>query len=327
VLIFAGLSPYTQEGELKGSRNEFIQWIQDVADQRGLVRGYVKYENEIRTGRNVKQLTFRAMQFALSDPKGPVYLTGAREAMEEEVLPVSIATELWRPLAPAALPTDELDLLVQDLTRARHPLVVTSYLGRNPLAVGELVRLADRLAMPVLESVPNYVNFPADHPLYQGNQWNEPWQNPSLAEADLVLAIDSDVPWIPTVSRPDQGATVYYLDVDPLKAQMPLWYIPSKRMFRTDAATALRQINERLQTMPLDEGGIAARRARVTRLHQERVARLDEREAPRQDVVTPEYLTSRIRARLDENTIVSTRASRTTRRSSTTFAQAGRAPC
>src|SRR6516225_7465550 len=26
VFIFAGLSPFTQEGELPGSRNEFIQW-------------------------------------------------------------------------------------------------------------------------------------------------------------------------------------------------------------------------------------------------------------------------------------------------------------
>src|SRR5215470_11277323 len=49
VLIFAGASPSTQDGELAGSRNEFIQWIQDVFDQRGLLRGYVKYENEIRT--------------------------------------------------------------------------------------------------------------------------------------------------------------------------------------------------------------------------------------------------------------------------------------
>ncbi|HKU90028.1 MAG TPA: thiamine pyrophosphate-binding protein, partial [Steroidobacteraceae bacterium] len=50
VFILAGLSPATQEGEARGSRNEFIQWIQDVRDQRGLVRGYVRYENEIRVG-------------------------------------------------------------------------------------------------------------------------------------------------------------------------------------------------------------------------------------------------------------------------------------
>src|SRR4029453_14796226 len=56
VLVLAGTSPATQEGERRGSRNEFIQWIQDVFDQRGLVRGYAKYDNEIRTGRNIKQI-------------------------------------------------------------------------------------------------------------------------------------------------------------------------------------------------------------------------------------------------------------------------------
>ncbi|WP_257391608.1 thiamine pyrophosphate-binding protein [Halalkalibacter krulwichiae] len=76
VLIFAGASPFTQEGELTGSRNEFIHWIQDVFDQRGIMRGYTKYNHEIRSGKNVKQLVHRAMQFAKSEPKGPVYLMG-----------------------------------------------------------------------------------------------------------------------------------------------------------------------------------------------------------------------------------------------------------
>ena len=75
VLVFAGMSPATQEGEVRGSRNEFIQWLQDVFDQRGLVRGYMRYDNEIRVGANVKQIVHRAMQFAHSDPRGPVYLT------------------------------------------------------------------------------------------------------------------------------------------------------------------------------------------------------------------------------------------------------------
>jgi acetolactate synthase-1/2/3 large subunit len=304
VLIFAGLSPYTQEGELKGSRNEFIQWIQDVADQRGIVRGYMKYENEIRTGRNVKQITLRAMQFAHSDPKGPVYLTGAREAMEEEVTPVSLDAQRWQPLCPAALPSQEADLLARALVHARRPLVVTSYLGRNPAAVDELVKLAEKLAVPVLESVPNYVNFPAGHALYQGNQWNEPRQNARLGEADLVLVIDSDVPWIPTVSRPRNDADVYYIDVDPLKRQMPLWYVPSKRMFRADARTALQQLNQRLENQPLDEPEIEARRERLSRFHELRESELGERESARDDQITPEYLTARIRARLDEETIV-----------------------
>ena len=99
VLIVAGASPFTQEGELRGSRNEFIQWIQDVHDQRGLVRGYMRYDNEIRTGRNVKQLVHRALQFACSEPRGPVYLMAAREVLEEAVPEVAIDTAQWQPVA------------------------------------------------------------------------------------------------------------------------------------------------------------------------------------------------------------------------------------
>ena len=108
VFIFAGLSPFTQEGERTGSRNEFIQWIQDVHDQRGIVRQYVKYENEIRTGKNVKQIVHRAMQFAHSAPRGPVYVTGAREVMEEETERVDIDLAQWPQIARAALPPEDV---------------------------------------------------------------------------------------------------------------------------------------------------------------------------------------------------------------------------
>ena len=69
VPIFAGMSALTQEGELPGSRNEFIHWLQDVNDQRAIVRQYMRYNNEIRTGVNVRQLVYRALQFAKSDPR------------------------------------------------------------------------------------------------------------------------------------------------------------------------------------------------------------------------------------------------------------------
>ncbi len=53
-----------------------------MSDQRGIMRGYVKYDNEIRTGKNVKQVVHRALQIAQSEPAGPVYLTSPREIME-----------------------------------------------------------------------------------------------------------------------------------------------------------------------------------------------------------------------------------------------------
>ena len=54
VLIFAGLSPYTIEGETRGSRTEYIHWIQDVPDQKQIVAQYCRYSAEIKDGRNVK---------------------------------------------------------------------------------------------------------------------------------------------------------------------------------------------------------------------------------------------------------------------------------
>ena len=213
-----GAAPFTLEGELPGGRNEFIHWIQDVRDQRGILRNYVKYDNEIRTGRNVKQLVHRALQISRSEPAGPVYLISPREVMEEPVQPYAVDRADFGPVAPVAL-TDEVTAeIATALAQARHPLIVTSYLGRDPAAVPELVELCELLAIPVLESMAYHVNFPADHELHAGFQYHTVAQNPVLAQADVILVIDSDVPWIPAVNRPSAGAAIYCVDVDPLKA-------------------------------------------------------------------------------------------------------------
>jgi acetolactate synthase I/II/III large subunit len=305
VLIFAGVSPVTQEGEMRGTRNEYVQWIQDVFDQRGLVRGYVRYENEIRTGRNIKQVVLRAMQFANSDPKGPVYLTGSREVMEQEVPPVDLRIDDWQPVSASAIAPADLAVLVEDLLKATYPLVVTSYLGRKTGAIRELVRLCQRLSIGVLESVPKCVNFPADDPLYQGSTWNEPCQNAALEQADLVLILDSDVPWIPVVNKPARSATVYHIDVDPLKERRPLWYIPAKKTFRADVTIALGQINEQLERAVIDKKALEKRRGHYLRLSEARTNELREREQEhaQADAITAEYLSARIRHHSDSHTV------------------------
>ena len=124
--------PSPRKASCTGSRNEFIQWIQDVRDQRGIVRGYMKYDNELRTGRNVKQIVHRAMQFAHSDPQGPVYLVGrprgdgggGRRPRDRR------RPSGRRSRPPRCRPTSVANAR-RGARRARRPLVVTSYLGRN----------------------------------------------------------------------------------------------------------------------------------------------------------------------------------------------------
>ena len=304
VFVFAGLSPATQEGEATGSRNEFIQWIQDVPDQRGIVRQYMKYDNELRHAGNVKQIVHRSLQLAHSDPKGPVYLVGARELMEAETKSVAIDVAEWPPIAPTPLPEAAVASLVDAIQKAARPLIVTSYVGRNPAAVTELVRLCNRLGVGVLESVPSYVNFPHNDPLYQGNHWNHPFQNRALAEADYVLVVDSDVPWIPTVSKPNNGASIAIIDVDPLKQSMPFWSIKARQCYRADAATAFAQLNARLDRVNIDEEAAERRRRAYGERHRTRKAELDRLEAPDGDVITPEYLTACVRRQAGLEAIV-----------------------
>jgi acetolactate synthase-1/2/3 large subunit len=311
VLIFAGAVPYTQDGELPGSRTEFVQWIQDVRDQRGILRNYVKYDNEIRTGRNVKQLVHRALQIARSEPAGPVYLTAAREVMEEPVEPYAVDPASYGPIAPAGLTQEVAAEIATALVGARHPLIVTSYLGRDPSAVPSLVELAELLAIPVIEAMAYHVNFPADHPLHAGFQYHSVGQNPILAEADVILVLDSDVPWIPSVNRPAADAAVYQVDIDPLKLQMQLWDFPARRFAGANSKVAVEQIAGHVRSL-LDGGApvqeaVAERRAAAVARSRRALAEQEAAEQPREGGITAEYLTACVRRLLEgEDAIVLT---------------------
>jgi len=305
ILIFAGASPYTQEGEMIGSRNEFIHWLQDVSDQRGIVREYMKYDNELRTGKNIKQIVHRALQISQSEPKGPVYLMAAREVLEEEVAPVSINVNNWGAVSPSAVHPQKIAEIGSALLEAKKPLIVTSYLGRNKESVRELVTLSEKLAIPVIEAAPNYLNFPANHPMHVGYHWNTPKQNQILAEADLILILDSDVPWIPMINKPSETSKIYYIDEDPLKERIPLWYIPSESFIKADSLTALQQLNEWVGQATVDEVKVKKRYNEFSNVHlaqrndwKKQEALLDE------EVITPAYLIASLRELIDDDTIV-----------------------
>jgi acetolactate synthase-1/2/3 large subunit len=119
-------------------------------DQRGIVRGYTVLNQEIRTGKNAKQLVLRAAQFSMSEPQGPSYLIASREALEEELSPYTVNEKKWKPMAPRGLAPGSVEEMVNSLLSAKSPVVVTTYLGRNTKAVPELVKLCESLGIAVL---------------------------------------------------------------------------------------------------------------------------------------------------------------------------------
>ena len=80
VLLAAGRTPITETGHI-ASRNRSIHWGQEAFDQGGMVREFVKWDYELRDGQPVDAIVDRALDIAMSEPRGPVYLTLPREVL------------------------------------------------------------------------------------------------------------------------------------------------------------------------------------------------------------------------------------------------------
>ncbi|KAJ4358938.1 hypothetical protein N0V95_002644 [Ascochyta clinopodiicola] len=245
VLIFAGLSPCTLEGEYRGSRTEFIHWLQDVPDQKAIVAQYCRYSAELKKGRNIKQMVNRALSFAISEPRGPVYLQGVREVMEEVMEPYEIQQEFWTSVELGGLTPKQLELIAEALVSAREPLVVTGYSGRDTAVVPLLVELANTVkGLRVLDTCGSDLCFPADHPGWLSVRYGS---DDAIRTADLILVIDCDVPWINTQCKPAKGTKIIHFDVDPLKQQMPLFYIDAILRCRVNSKISIGQIIQHLK--------------------------------------------------------------------------------
>ncbi|KAJ3544097.1 hypothetical protein NM208_g3237 [Fusarium decemcellulare] len=308
VIMIAGTSPITDEGELIGSRNEFIHYIQDTVDQRGIVKNYTVLDHEIRSGKNVKQLILRAAQFSQSDPQGPSYLIATRETLEESIDPYSVDVRKWKPVAPKALAPETVEEIGHALLNATSPVIITSYLGKAPDAVPELITLAESIGAAVLEAVPSTMNFPHNHSLYVGNQWSDSLNNGVLEGADVILVIDCDVPWIKSVFKPSAHAAIYHIDCDPLKVNMSLFHLDADIICQAAAKTALKQLNAWISRQDLSAHmeSIKQRTAQASAVHDAYISGLDSLEGipEKDDIITPHYALSRVREHIDQQTII-----------------------
>lgn len=283
VLVFAGLSPFTLEGEMRGSRTEYIHWIQNVPDQSQILGQYCRYTADIKTGKNIKQMVGRALQFSKSDPQGPVYLTGAREVMEEEIVPYSLNQDEWERVELGGLTPKVSKEIADALLGAENPLLITGFSGRNQKVPAALVELANTVkGLRVLDTGGSDMCFPASHPSWLGLRYGI---EPAIEKADVIVILDCDVPWIPTLNKPKEGTKIFHIDVDPLKQLMPLFYVPAKQRYRADALVAVEQITSeaKSQVASFDSVAMAQKWDALEASYKERLADIEAKTKPAED--------------------------------------------
>ncbi len=229
MLFSAGRNPITEAGDA-GSRDRPIHWAQEAFDQAGMLREFVKWDYELKRFDQLETVVDRALTLAGSEPRGPVYLTLPREVLAERHESLEYADPA-RAVAPAATMPDPaaIEEAAGILAGARNPVIITKALGRDPAAVPVLVRFAETLGAPVFDQFHTYVNFPQDHPLHAGFEPLDGRFEPAghLQEADVILVIESDVPWFPQITRPRPEARVIHVAVDPLFSRYPVRGFPA----------------------------------------------------------------------------------------------------
>jgi len=238
LLLAAGRTPLTETGHIS-SRNRSIHWGQESFDQGGMVREYVKWDYELRGGQPVDAVVDRALDIAMTEPRGPVYLTLPREVLTDAA--VATRRDTVRPLGslapePAWAAIEEAANLI---AKAEFPLIITSSIGRDPAAIDELAALAEEFALPVVQSEARDFNLPGTHSMHVGFE-----PAPFLAKADVVIVLESAVPWIPRAHGPRRDAKIIHIAGDPLASRFPFREIEADLLVAGDPRAALAMLRE-----------------------------------------------------------------------------------
>lgn len=264
VLLVAGRTPSSETGHT-GSRSVPIHWGQDVTDQSALVREFTKWEQELRAYQSIDALVDRALVIAMSEPRGPVYLTLPRELLADpdrsESMPPSAAPEAAHPSIAA------IEELASMLANANRPLLVTSTVGVDAEAREILEELTDRYALPVLQSWPFAVNIRSAHPMNlraHGAEW--------LGAADVILTVDAAVPWVPRRASPSPDASVIHLGADPAYTSYAYRDFRASRLIAGSSRAGLQMLVEALDRLHIEQKLIDGRRKRITKLTEKAAA-------------------------------------------------------
>ncbi len=276
LLLMAGRSPILEEGAF-GARNRSIHWAQEMFDQAGMVRELVKWDYELRSPEQAHLVVPRALEAALASPSGPVYLSLPREPLSAPVsAPVAGAAQTPPRMPPASAHPDPaaVDRLAGWIAESRRPLIIASNVGRLNGETEALARLAGRFKLPVVAQTPRFLCLPTDHPMHAGFD-----SGPFLADADLILVVESDVPWIPSVKAPNPQARIVHIGEDPAFLRYPM------RSFRSDLSIAAgaRPVLEALEAALATRG----EDAKADGAWGKRPQRAADADAPH---ITPEYL-------------------------------------
>jgi acetolactate synthase-1/2/3 large subunit len=284
-------------------------WKREPYDQGSIVRNNMKWDRCITNDEDIHEVLTEAFEVACTDPTGPVYLYFPMDYFAQMVdrPDTPLARAEISPLPP--VDTHALDQAAKMLLEAKNPLIVTGLAGRYPQNVDSMVEVAETLCAPVLTGQV-WMNFPTNHPLCLGIEQigGSRKPNPGIDEADVILAIDYDMPYVGGDGVPAPEAKIIHLDVDPLTNGRLLWDRGADLFVKADSREAIpalqRMLRQRITSEKREE--LQKRYLQVKARNQEehRGWRVLAQNRDGQKPISPDWLCYCINQIIDEDTIV-----------------------
>ena len=303
IMITAGGGPASYPGSMEGARDGGGHiWMQQQYDQNGIVRQYTKWDHRLEYQDNAGLIVSRGLQVAMSEPRGPVYMTIPKEIAllktTESKYPTLDQLAIARPAAPDP---DGIRELAQRLVKAKSPVIIVAGSGRDLQTVPELIALAESLGIGVVyASPPAYLSFPMRHPLRLLPS--------ALNDADVVLALEANVPWIPGANEPSDKAYVAYVHNDSVQNRIPTYEFTADLRLTAGPLATIRALVAATASLigPAERTRIAERVARYTAAANERYAGLEKDSLTRSKTtpIDPKWLSYQIGQLVDDNSLV-----------------------
>jgi acetolactate synthase-1/2/3 large subunit len=287
-----------------------VNWKKEPYDQGMSVRNCVKWDQDIESDDNIRDLLQQAFRTALTEPCGPVYLCYARDVPMKKIDKISIPRADAGPIM-AAPPVDRgaLEKVAGPLIEAQNPLIVAGYTGRYHESVTSLVELAETLCAPVLPSQV-YMNFPTTHPLCAGLEQilGSRKPNPYISDADVILAIDYDMPYVSAKGSPRSDAQIIHIDVDPLSQGRALWGRGADTYIEADSREAIPALAKiiREKITPERDAQLRERFSRLESTHNRQRSEWRERAVSKagKSPISPDWLCYCVAQVIEEDTIL-----------------------
>lgn len=169
-------------------RRPWIDWIHTTKDHGGIIRNFIKWDDEPQSAEAAIESVLRGNQIARSKPCGPVFIcldAGLQETPLKNGVKIP-DVDRFQPAPPPAADRATVRKVIAAVKKAKLPLMLLGQGDRSQAAWDNRVKLAEALGCAVMSNLRTGAVFPTEHPSHVV----PPCVRPPQANKDLVNRAD-----------------------------------------------------------------------------------------------------------------------------------------